>query len=124
MNSNEELLHGLLKIDYIYLSWKPRQIKTWSIDEKENCPWERKSIDDFLTNEANFIYENILCWMQLAISMFMTLNDGMLINMLPYFWKLNNFVMRLFPFCVMTNGFFTMGVGWCLFVFWQVRKRG
>lgn len=78
----------------------------------------------FLQMKQISLMKIIVCWKQMVISMFMTLNDGMLINILPYFWKLNNFVMWLFPFCVMMNGFFTMGVGWCLFVFWQVSKRG
>jgi hypothetical protein len=65
----------------------------------------------FLQMKQISLMKIIVCWKQLVISMFMTLNDGMLINILPYFWKLNNFVMWLFPFCVMMNGFFTMGVG-------------
>lgn len=34
-------------------SWKPK-----SIDKRANCPSKGKSINDFLTNEANFIDEN------------------------------------------------------------------
>jgi hypothetical protein len=124
MNSNEDVLHGLLKINYLYFSicmlspkivhclwhgehsrffnfyfvmWRILEIlgsqikvgwiinivgvltslwcctpkvenlskffmtiKTWSIDKRAICPWEGKTIDDFLTNEANIIDENYI----------------------------------------------------------------